>query len=89
MSDSERRDFSRTPFTCSIKVMWNDGSQSVVKTRDISDGGLFLLVDDSDEFDVGAHLKGQVQGMLVEAPVVEMEVVRIEPSGLGLKFLTT
>jgi len=32
-------------------------------------------------------LSGQVQGLMDDAPVLEMEVVRVEPSGVGLKFI--
>ncbi len=36
---------------------------------------------------LGSIVQGQVQGLMAEAPVVDMEIVRVEPGGLGLKFV--
>ena len=43
-------------------------------TRDVSDGGIFLLMDDSviKDHPVGTVVKGQIQGMMEDAPVVTM-----------------
>lgn len=58
-------------------------------TRDVSDGGIFLLMDDSviKDHPVGTVVKGQIQGMMEDAPVVTMEVVRIAEDGVGLRYL--
>lgn len=58
-------------------------------TRDISDGGLFLIMDPSEVEipPVGTVLEGQVQGMMADAPVVRMEVVRMVSEGIGLRFI--
>jgi hypothetical protein len=32
-------------------------------------------------------VSGQVQGLMEDAPILQMEVVRVEPVGVGLRFL--
>ncbi len=86
MSDS--RNHSRTPMKCQVKVMHPAIGEILVNTRDISEGGIFLLTEDLEMPPIGTVLTGQVQGMPVEAPVVKMEIVRIEPAGIGLRFVT-
>ena len=60
----------------------------LVFTRDISDSGIFLLTENIDMPPVGSIVKAQVQGMGEVAPILTMEIVRLEPSGIGLKFVT-
>ena len=85
--ESNQRQHQRTPLRCKIKI-WHDSiGEAVVTTRDISDGGLFLIMDDVQVPPVGSILKGQVQGLMSDAPVVAMEIVRVEPGGIGLKFI--
>lgn len=84
---SESRNHIRTPMKCQVKV-WHDSiGEIVVNTRDISDGGIFLLTEDIDMPPIGTILTGQVQGLAGAAPIVKMEIVRVEPAGVGLKFV--
>lgn len=83
----EKRKHVRTPFTCRIKIIGNDKSELLVKTRDISDGGVFVVLEPDQMPPIGTIVTGQVQGLLDNAPVLQMEVVRMEPSGVGLRFL--
>lgn len=73
---------------CQVKVSHPAIGEILVNTRDISDGGVFILTEDIEMPPMGTILMGQVQGMPVEAPIVKMQIVRIEPSGVGLKFIT-
>lgn len=61
-----------------------------VRTRNISDGGLYLVLDDIElppvDTEVMVRLKNQL-GDGEEPPVNRAKVVRHEPSGIGLKFL--
>lgn len=84
---SDKRHFVRTPFTCRIKIHHESIGELIVKTRDISDGGVFVLLDPDQVPPIGSIVTGQVQGMPGEAPVVDMEVVRAESDGVGLRFL--
>ncbi|WP_027330354.1 PilZ domain-containing protein [Marinimicrobium agarilyticum] len=85
---SDKRQFVRTPFACRIKIQHESIGELMVKTRDISDGGVFVILDPDKVPPIGSIVTGQVQGMPGEAPVLDMEVVRAEPDGVGLKFLS-
>ena len=63
--------------------------EQIVKTRDVSDGGVFVVLDPNQSPPIGTIVTGQVQGLIDDAPILKMEVVRVEPSGVGLRFITT
>ncbi len=83
----DKRKHVRTPFVCRIKITHETVGDLTVKTRDISDGGVFVILEPEQIPPIGTIVKGQVQGLLDDAPILEMEVVRMEPSGVGLRFL--
>ncbi|MBK8188459.1 MAG: PilZ domain-containing protein [Cellvibrio sp.] len=83
----EKRKHVRTPFTCRIKIIASDNTELSVKTRDISDGGVFVVLEPEQMPPIGTLVRGQVQGLLDNAPILQMEVVRVESNGVGLKFL--
>lgn len=87
MPDREQRRSIRTPLACRIKIMHESIGELLVKTRDISDGGVFVVLEPENIPAVGTVLTGQVQGLMDDAPVLAMEVVRIEPMGVGLRFI--
>lgn len=87
MSDKELRRHVRTNFSCRIKIAHESIGEVQVKTRDISDGGVFVVLEPEHIPPIGTRLTGQVQGLMDDAPVLEMEVVRVEPSGIGLRFV--
>ncbi len=86
MSEDKRRHV-RTPIVCRIRIVHPRFGEMMVKTRDISDGGVFVVLDDAPALPVGDIVQGQVQGLVADAPVLDMEVVRVEPTGVGLKFV--
>jgi len=71
-----------------VKISHESMESVVLVTRDISESGIFIVTDDTELPPVGSVLEGQVQGEMDDPPVVKMEVVRVEPSGVGLLFLT-
>jgi c-di-GMP-binding flagellar brake protein YcgR len=87
MVDHEQRRHLRTPLACRIKIMHESIGELLVKTRDISDGGVFVVIDPKDIPAIGTIVTGQVQGLMDEAPILAMEVVRIESEGVGLRFV--
>jgi hypothetical protein len=87
MSSKDKRRHVRTSFACRIKISHESVGELLVKTRDISDGGVFVVLDPEQIPPVGTLLTGQVQGLMDEAPVLKMEVVRVEPAGVGLRFV--
>ena len=86
-ADQDQRRDHRTPLKVKVKVSHPSFGEAVVQTRDISDGGIFLLTENLQFPPVGTILEGQVQGMEVEGPILKLEIVRMEPAGIGLKFV--
>jgi hypothetical protein len=48
---------------------------------------VFVVLEPEQIPPVGSVVTGQVQGMMEDAPTLDMEVVRVEPSGVGLTFI--
>lgn len=84
---SDKREHVRTPFVCRIKIGHETLGDLEAKTRDISDGGVFVSLKPEQMPPIGTVVVGQVQGLAEEAPQLRMEVVRIESEGVGLRFL--
>lgn len=85
--DDNKRHDQRTPMKVQVRVSHPSIGVIIVPTRDISDGGIFLLTEDIDVPPIGTIVEGQVQGMEIEGPILKLEIVRMEPSGIGLKFV--
>jgi hypothetical protein len=70
-----------------VKVSHEQLGEFVFSTRDISDGGVFVVVD-NEPFapELGDKVEVQVQGLPVPAPLLNMVVVRITNDGYGLQF---
>ena len=62
----------------------------LVTTRDISECGVYVLMDQAQNMlSMGEQVQGQVQGLPMEAPILKLEVVRVEALGVGLRFVKT
>lgn len=85
--DQDNRQDHRTPMKVQVKVKHPSIGEVTVQTRDISDGGIFLLTENIEVPPIGTIVEGQVQGMEVEGPILKLEIVRMEPAGIGLKFI--
>jgi len=86
-NEADNRTDHRTPMKCQVKVAHPSIGEITVTTRDISDGGIFLLTENIQMPPVGTIVQGQVQGMGIEGPILKLEIVRLEPAGTGLKFV--
>ena len=62
-------------------------NEFVFSTKDISDGGVFIVVD-AEPFEpvIGDEVQVQVQGLPVPAPILNMVIVRKTIDGFGLQF---
>jgi len=87
MSSKDKRRHVRTSFACRIKIAHDSVGELLVKTRDISDGGVFVVLEPEQIPPIGTRLTGQVQGLMDDAPILQLEVVRVEPAGVGLRFV--
>jgi hypothetical protein len=85
---TNQRDTSRAPLKVRIRIDHPVHGEMQVMTRDISDSGVFVIIDDAQRslLQIGELVTGQVQGLPMEAPILQMEVVRFEPGGVGLRF---
>ena len=70
-----------------IKIIHESINEMIVETKNISDGGLFIIVSPEKMPAIGTIVQGQVQGLVEEATIVEMEVVRVANHGVGLKYI--
>jgi hypothetical protein len=77
----------RTAMSAKVKLAHEELGDFIFSTRDISDGGVFVVVD-TEPFapEIGDKVTVQVQGLPVPAPVLEMVVVRKTNDGYGLQF---
>lgn len=87
MNSKDKRRHVRTTFACRIKIAHESVGELLVKTRDISDGGVFVVLEPEQIPPIGTRLTGQVQGLMDDAPILQLEVVRVEPAGVGLRFV--
>ena len=83
---SDQRKHHRTSMSARIMVRHEAIGERVFNMRDLSDGGIFVIVDNGDFPEVGSTVEVQVQGLPVEAPVRTMQVVRRSDEGFGLQF---
>lgn len=86
---SNQRKHQRTSLKVKFKIWHESFGEAVVMTRDVSDGGVFLITEKADVEipPAGTVLRGQVQDMMADPPLVVMEIVRMEPMGIGLRFI--
>lgn len=82
------RSFARTRLRAAVKLTHPQIGDVSAHTRDISDGGAFVLAEGQELPAVGEIVDVQVQGLPGDdAPVVRMRVVRIDKEGIGLQFV--
>lgn len=87
MTGIDRREHIRTAMSAKVKVVHPELGEFTFSTRDISDGGVFIIVEgQAFEPNIGDTLTVQVQGLPVPAPILDMVVVRKTTDGLGLQF---
>ena len=88
MSDRDKRKYVRTKLRAEVKVSHPNVGVLQLHTGDISDGGAYILAEGNEMPELHEIVEVQVQGMgSGEAPIVNMQVVRIDSKGIGLKFI--
>jgi hypothetical protein len=71
---------------CRIKICHPSFGEVVAQTRDLSDGGVYVKHPELSALPLGTLVTGQVQDLPIEAPVLQMEVMRADADGVGLRF---
>lgn len=88
MSSENSRRFPRTRLRAEVKLNHPVVGEQRAHTRDISEGGAYVLNEGLTLPAIGEIIEVQVQGLPGEiAPVVRMKVVRVDREGIGLEFL--
>ncbi len=82
-----KRQYPRTAMKCRIKISHPSLGEVLGQTRDLSDGGVYVRHPELVTLGVGERVTGQVQDLPMEAPVLEMEVMRVDAEGVGLRFV--
>jgi len=86
----DKRKSPRKDITLSINITYPTGESQIVNTRDISDGGMFLILDKLDQPIIGELVAVELTDnpKNTEAlPSSEAVVVRQETDGIGLSFI--
>ena len=89
-SGSEKRRHLRIGLVVEIELTLPGQKKVIVRTRNISDGGLFLVLDDIEMPPIGTEVQVRLKNQLgdgEEPPINRATVVRHEPDGIGLAFL--
>jgi len=86
-SGRDKRRHERTSVRVKIRITHDSFGSVVIRTRDISESGVYLISNELEIPPPGSVIEGQIQDEYGERPIVKMEVVRVEPEGFGLKFL--
>lgn len=90
LSKSELRRHLRIGLVVDIDLTLPGQAVVQVRTRNISDGGLFLVVESIQLPPVGTEVTVRLKNQLgdgEEPPVNRAMVVRHEPDGIGLEFI--
>ena len=89
-SGKEQRRHLRIGLVVDIELTLPDQNTLVVRTRNISDGGLFLILDEIELPPVGTEVMVRLKDQLGDGetpPLNRAKVVRHEPDGIGLAFV--
>jgi len=90
ISSSEQRKHLRIGLIVDIELTLPGQENISVRTKNISDGGLFLVLDNTQMPPLGTEVQVKLKNQLgdgEEPPVNRAMVVRVEADGIGLEFL--
>ncbi len=78
----------RTPFKSRIRIIHPSIGSVDTETKDISDCGVYLILDQTPRPKIGDVVKAQVLDLpFGDAPLLQLQVVRSDEIGVGLRFL--
>jgi hypothetical protein len=83
---NDKRQYARIPLSTRVKITHPSFGSVMVMTRNLSNGGVFLVTQGIALPPIGSILEGQVQDSPDEAPIVKMKIVREEAEGVGVMF---
>ncbi|MFQ5488892.1 MAG: PilZ domain-containing protein [Gammaproteobacteria bacterium] len=83
---TERRRHVRTAIGLQVTIDDSRQGPRHYRTRDISDGGMFVLVQGAPLPPMDSVVDVQIQGIVNGAPLLRMRVVRGDGEGFGLQL---
>lgn len=88
MVDNHRK-HKRHELHVDVQLSFLDNQPTTVCTRDISDGGMFLLINDTSVYPLGemVHLKYKIPGHDNLDTEMDAIVVRVVDDGIGIAFV--
>jgi hypothetical protein len=90
ISSNENRKHLRIGLIVDIELTLPGQKSLTVRTKNISDGGLYLILDDIEMPPLGTEVQVRLKNQLGDGetpPVNRAMVVRSETDGIGLEFL--
>lgn len=88
MTENQRR-FPRTEIKVNVELSFLDHGARIVKTRDISDGGMFLLTEDADQYPLGELVQVHFLDPLHDDADTfkDAVIVRVAEDGIAISYL--
>lgn len=83
---SEKRKYKRKLVNARVKLFHSSFDEIESVTRDISNGGVFVVVAPENELPPGSELQMQLLESSDPSVIFNMEVVRHDKAGMGLMF---
>ncbi|MFL9813827.1 PilZ domain-containing protein [Stutzerimonas sp. VN223-3] len=87
MGNANQRQYPRASMKCRIRISHESFGEVFAHTRDLSDGGVYVKHPQLTELQPGMIVRGQVQDLPIPAPELQMEVMRVDAEGAGLRFI--
>lgn len=84
---TDKRQYQRTNVRARVKIMHPDIEVDSFETRDIGQGGIFLLSGQQVKLPVGTELTVQDDEVMMDPPLVKAKIVRVETDGIALRFI--
>ena len=82
----ERRKSFRFIHGTTVRVWHASIAEKLMKVRDVSNNGAFLICDWKDMPPLGSVIEMQVQDLAEEAPKVRAKLIRFASNGVGVAF---
>jgi len=81
----DKRKHERTDLSVEVRLFHDSFGEIDAKTRDLSDGGVYVWTQNIPLPPIGSVMRVQVQGV-DDAPIVTMKIMRKESEGAGLMY---
>lgn len=88
MTENQRR-YPRTEIKVNVELSFLDQDASIVKTRDISEGGMFLVTESASDFPLGEMVKVHFLDPLNDDndTFKDAIIVRVAEDGLAISYI--